>query len=235
MAAAAVCCRANTACLQRQRCINSHAQTQRTVAAWSTNKLGPAACAAGCFQSLAPQRWGTARTAPWGTCPCGCRTTTACVTACEWKKNELLHHSLCNAVALLLCVLVRALQHLSGAPFTVAGVELRCVSQNPNQNAPHPFPIQRHALFSTQPTPLHAIRNNRARFFHFLCIVPNCLRFDCVYLFCTTTHAPSTQSSHIILATISTTSLAMGAIIAHRLNLRIPIMHTMASRQCFSR
>ena len=119
----------------RQRWINSHAQTQRTIPAWSTNKLGPAACAADCYQDKPIQRWETARTAPWGTCPCGCRTTTACATACEWKKNELLHHSPCNAVALLLCVLARALQHLSGAPFTAAGVELRCVSQNPNQNA----------------------------------------------------------------------------------------------------
>ena len=92
----------------RQRCINSHAQTQRTLSACSSNKNGPAACAAGCLQDQTIQRWETARTAPRETCPCSCRTNTACATACEWKKNELLHHSLCYMVALLLCVLLRA-------------------------------------------------------------------------------------------------------------------------------
>jgi len=127
MAAVAACCCKNTACLQRQRCINSHAQTQRTVAACSSNKNGPAACAAGCFEAQSIQRWETARTAPRETCPCGCRTTTACATACEWKKNELLHHSRCYSVALLLCILMCSIQNLSGAPFAVVGFELRRV------------------------------------------------------------------------------------------------------------
>src|SRR4051812_25143363 len=105
MRAVAVCCAPNTACLQRQRCINSHAQTQRTVQAWSSNKNGLAACAAGCREARSIQRWETARTAPRETCPCGCCSNTACATACEWKKNELLHHSLCYTVSLLLRIL----------------------------------------------------------------------------------------------------------------------------------
>src|SRR3569623_280129 len=105
MAAVVLGCCAKTACLQRQRCINSHAQTQRTLAVCSSNKHEPAACAAGCLKVPSLQRWETARTAPRETCPCGCRSTTACATACEWKKNQLLHHSRCNGFALLLSVL----------------------------------------------------------------------------------------------------------------------------------
>src|SRR4051812_45533599 len=105
MEAVEVGCRTNTACLQRQQYINSHAQTQLTFPACSWSKNGPAACAAGCFQAQAPQRWETARTALRETCPYSCRATTSCATACEWKKNELLHHSLRYTVALLLRVL----------------------------------------------------------------------------------------------------------------------------------
>ena len=164
MAAFAIGCLANTACLQRQRCINSHAQTQRTLAACSSNINGPAACAAGCFEVQSHQRWETARTAPRETCPCSCRSTTACATACEWKKNELLHHSRFNEVALLLCVLMCAVQYLSDAPFALAGVELRRVHvSKKNQNAQPCTAPTAHSmtcLFSTQPQrapPLHAI------------------------------------------------------------------------------
>src|SRR3569623_562484 len=107
MAAVEVGCRPKSACLHVSDA--SAAQTQRTVSACSSNKHGLAACAAGCFRVTAIQRWETARTAPQETCPCGCRTTTDCAPACEWKKNELLHHSRCYVVALLLCVLMRAL------------------------------------------------------------------------------------------------------------------------------
>ena len=92
-------------------------------------------------------------------------------------------------------------------------------------------------LFSTQPQrapPLHAIGSATiAHVFIFLHRAQLYLRFDCVRLF-GTTHAPSTQSFHINRAIINIASLPTGAIIAHRPNLRIPIMHTMAARQCLS-
>ena len=96
-----------------------------------------------------------------------------------------------------------------------------------HNHAPHQLPIifQRHAcLFSAHPqrTPSarYRLRNNRARFHFFL---HRAQLFTCasiaVYSFCTT-HAPSTQSSHIKRAIITIASLPTGAIIAHRPNLR---------------
>ena len=84
------------------------------------------------------------------------------------------------------------------------------------------------------PSARYRLRNNRARFSFFL---HRAQLFTCasiaVYSFCTT-HAPTTQSFHINCAIINIASLPTGAIIAHRPNLRIPIMHTMAARQCLS-
>jgi len=84
--------------------------------------------------------------------------------------------------------------------------------------------------------PLHAIGS--ATIAHvFIFFLHRAQLFTCasiaVYSFCTT-HAPSTQSFHIKRAIINIASLPTGAIIAHRPNLRIPIMHTMAARQCLS-
>ena len=110
-----------------------------------------------------------------------------------------------------------------------------------HNHAPHPLPIilQRHVVFNTSTThnplcTLSAPQQSRTFSFFFL---HRAQLFTCasiaVYSFCTT-HAPSTQSFHINRAIINIASLPTGAIIAHRPNLRIPIMHTMAARQCLS-
>ena len=101
-----------------------------------------------------------------------------------------------------------------------------------------PVPCNNMLVFNASttrtPSARYRLRNNRTRFHFFL---HRAQLFTCasiaIYSFCTT-HAPSTQSFHINRAIINITSLPTGAIIAHRPNLRIPIMHTMAARQCLS-